>query len=1097
MEFQKRYKQLNQAQKQAVDTIDGPVMVIAGPGTGKTELLSVRVANILQQTDTLPENILLLTFTDSGAAAMRERLIGIIGKDAYKVAIHTFHSFGTEVINQNREYFYQGAMFQPADDLSRYEIMRGIFDELEYKNPLATTMNGEYVHLSDATQVISELKRSGLTSDELLTVIEENEAAVDDAERILVPIISGSVNAKMRDALAQAQSELAKIAKGGRTLFEVVPLARVIYDGLAYALAETETIHPTKPITAWKAKWFAKNSEGAFMFKSRAHHRKLRALAFVYYEYLSRMEQAGLYDYDDMILQVVHAMEVHDDLRYNLQEKFLYMMVDEFQDTNLAQMRILHNLTNNPANEDKPNILVVGDDDQAIYSFQGADISNILSFNHTYPTAQLIVLTDNYRSDEHIVQSARDVITLGSQRLENLMEEVNKQLTSHSDKPGRVEIVRAPTIANERSWMATAIAEDIKKGTKPADITVLTRRHSEIKSLLPYFSQAGVAVSYEAQDNVLELPPIVALIQLTKVIVELGNGQHDKANEALPQLLAHPAWGLTPMQLWTLSTKAYDSRLRWMDAMATQPELLPIHSWLIELSALAQHTSLEQMLDRMIGRPQANEGANEEDEGFSPFFHYYFSPEKQTSTPSAYLQYLEGLRIIRSRLCDHYGQTQPTLQSLLEFVQLYQRLGMTLSLTRTAAEGSPLAINVMTAHKSKGKEFDTVYIFNSVDSVWGEKVRSRSRLIGYPENLPLAPAGDTSDERLRLFYVAMTRAKHRLVMSYSESNDQDKATLVGHFLSGSSIEAADVATVTKTQQRITDAELAWYQPLIEPSSDLLTLLKPLLQTYKLSATHLNNFLDVSSGGPRQFLLDNLLHFPSTKSASASYGSAIHKALQQAHVHLSATGEKKPLEDVLRDFEVTLKQERLGLLDYDSYLQKGSEQLQAFLGQKYDTFSPTQKVELNFAGQEVILGDARLSGMLDLVDFDQEARTMIVTDYKTGKPAASWKATTEHDKVKLYKYRQQLLFYKLLVENSRDYGKFTVKQGCLQFVEPTQAGDITSLELEFDKDELERLNMLIGRVWERIISLDLPDTSSYDPSIKGILAFEDDLLNDRI
>jgi DNA helicase-2/ATP-dependent DNA helicase PcrA len=117
MSFHDRYTHLNAAQKRAVDTIEGPVMVVAGPGTGKTELLSVRVANILQKTDTLPENILCLTFTESGQAAMRERLVGIIGKDAYKVAIHTFHSFGSEVMAQNRDYFYRNALFQAADEL--------------------------------------------------------------------------------------------------------------------------------------------------------------------------------------------------------------------------------------------------------------------------------------------------------------------------------------------------------------------------------------------------------------------------------------------------------------------------------------------------------------------------------------------------------------------------------------------------------------------------------------------------------------------------------------------------------------------------------------------------------------------------------------------------------------------------------------------------------------------------------------------------------------------------------------------------------------------------------------------------------------------
>ena len=116
MSFSDRYRNLNARQKEAVDTIDGPVMVVAGPGTGKTELLSMRAANILKNTDTLPENILCLTFTESGANAMRERLSQIIGADAYKVAIHTFHSFGTEVINHNSEFFYGGASFKPLFD---------------------------------------------------------------------------------------------------------------------------------------------------------------------------------------------------------------------------------------------------------------------------------------------------------------------------------------------------------------------------------------------------------------------------------------------------------------------------------------------------------------------------------------------------------------------------------------------------------------------------------------------------------------------------------------------------------------------------------------------------------------------------------------------------------------------------------------------------------------------------------------------------------------------------------------------------------------------------------------------------------------------
>jgi DNA helicase-2/ATP-dependent DNA helicase PcrA len=185
MDYSHRYNALNKAQRQAVDTIEGPVMVIAGPGTGKTELLSVRTANILQKTDTLPENILCLTFTDSGAQAMRERLVGIIGKDAYKVAIHTFHSFGSEIINHYSDFFYSGAQFRPADELTRHQIISGIFDELGHSNVLHTKMNGSYTFLNDSLLVISELKRSGLTSDELLEIIDGNDIVIEKTEQLL------------------------------------------------------------------------------------------------------------------------------------------------------------------------------------------------------------------------------------------------------------------------------------------------------------------------------------------------------------------------------------------------------------------------------------------------------------------------------------------------------------------------------------------------------------------------------------------------------------------------------------------------------------------------------------------------------------------------------------------------------------------------------------------------------------------------------------------------------------------------------------------------------------------------------------------------
>lgn len=1092
MQMTDRYRQLNARQKQAVDTIDGPVMVVAGPGTGKTELISVRIANILQKTDTLPENILCLTFTDSGAAAMRERLISIIGKDAYKVAIHTFHSFGSEIINQHREYFYNGASFQPADDLTRYEMLRGIFSELDYKNPLASTMNGEYTHQSDAARVISELKRSGLTSDELRAVLDANEQTLDTVERIIVPLFSGTVSKGLADSLTQAITPLKELADTAETLYEVPPLIRTIYDSLVATIDACATVHPTKPLTAWKKQWLTKNSEGSLQFKSRQHITKLRALAFIYYEYLRRMEQAGLFDYDDMILQVVHAMEVHDDLRFNLQEKYLYMMVDEFQDTNLAQMRIIHNLTDNPANEGSPNIMVVGDDDQAIYSFQGADISNILRFRELYPNTQLVTLTDNYRSKDGILVDARQLITQGSERLETIIPEIDKTLTAHNDGQAIVQLREASSCLQERYWLVEEVQSQLERGIPGNEIAILTRRHAELMTLLPYFQKAGITVSYERQDNALDEPPILALETLARCVIALADGDHDGANALMPELLAHPAWGIEPIELWRLSSDAYSARKHWMEIMQTTPRFIPIHQWLVTLAAQSHTHSLETMLDLLLGRIDREEGKTEEIEVISPLFDYYFSEQTLQKRPDAYLDCLTALRTVRSHLREYAAKETLTLASFVAFVGLHRRLGTTIPLKRTVREGDTSAVQLMTAHKSKGLEFEVVYIMNAVDSIWGEKARSPSRTIGYPENLPLAPSGDTADERLRLFYVAMTRAKQSLTISYSTEDDRGKQMLVASFLSGT--ESTPITTTVDTAERIAAAELAWHTKLQTPTQELTALLAPQLATYKLSVTHLNNFLDVTRGGPRAFLLDNLLHFPTAKSPMASYGSAIHATLQQAHVHLAATGERKPLEDVLHDFEVALSKERLSPVDMYTYLQKGSEQLRIFLDHAYDSFSPTQKAELNFSYQDVHIGDAHVTGMLDVADLNASDKTMVVTDYKTGKSIKDGAAKTEYDKIKLHKYTQQLQFYKLMVEHSRDFGSYTVEKGVLSFVEPTPSGEIHSTEIHYDAADLDRFKQLIERVWHHIITLNLPDTGHYEQNYKGILAFEQDLLD---
>jgi len=1082
--FDDRYKNLNEEQRQAVDLVDGPLLVVAGPGTGKTELLSMRVANILKKTDTLPENILCLTFTESGATAMRSRLSDIIGPQAYKVAIQTFHSFGTETINQNREYFYRGAEFQPADDIASYDILTNIFDELDYSSPLASKNNGEYVHLSDTLKAIGELKQAGLSSDELIAILDANDRTLDAIEQDLTDIFANRPSVSMLSMLVPIAEKAAALPVA-ELPSAITPLANELALSMARAFDEAVEINKTTPITAWRDEWLEKDTTSHFVFKDRKRHAKLRALAQVYFSYISRMEQASLYDYNDMILNVVHSMELHADLKANLQEKYQYILVDEFQDTNLAQLRILFNLTDNPLG-DEPNVMAVGDDDQAIYSFQGADVNNINRFREQYPSHRSIVLTHNYRSSEPILKASREVITQADGRLETIMD-INKTLTPHADAShAKVSRTKLPTRIDENDWVASTIAAEIKSGVKPDGIAVLARNHTELIALVPYLHHYGIAIDYERRDNILDKENILALELLAETAVAIFGGDHDLADSKLPELLSHPMFAIPPETIWRLSLQAHRSGLTWLETMLNTPDLRPLADWLITRAQAVPHETLEVFVDVLIGAPSKTEGY------ISPYHQHYFSTNILNDSPEDYLSTLEALRTLRTKLREYRPNDTLHIADMLEFIRMHRELGARIMTIRSGVSNSD-AVHLMTSHKSKGLEFDTVFIINSMDGRWGERVRSRSSLINYPENLRIRPNSNSYNERLRLYFVAMTRAKRQLFISYSATDTSGKDVLPAGFLSGTAINEQVVIPEHSVETLTTLNNIDWQDYITnQPTTTMKALLEPTLENYKLSATHLNNFIDLTHGGPSMFLMNNLLRFPAAKSASASYGTAIHATLQRAHNHLVATGEKRPVEDILGDFIHELERQHLNEADLEFYSKKGSESLAVFLAAKYNTFARNQRTELSFANQGVFIGEARLTGSLDLVDFEES--TIVVTDYKTGRPSNSWKGTTDYDKIRLHKYRQQLMFYQLLCENSRNYSSYSFEGGVLQFVEPDNRGEIHALEESFTHEDLERFSKLIKAVWHCIINLDFPDVNEYDASYKGMLAFEDALID---
>jgi DNA helicase-2/ATP-dependent DNA helicase PcrA len=1105
MDFTEAYKNLNKNQRQAVDTIEGPVLVVAGPGTGKTQLLSMRAANIVRTTDTLPNNILCLTFTESAAAAMRKRLISLMGAEGNSVAIHTFHSFGADVINRHREHFYNGAQFSPADELTSFELLEAIFKELPHDSLLGKTMNGEYTSLRDAQNAISHLKRAGLLPEELVEIITHNEVFCDAIEPKLTMVFADRFAKKDFPRFAQVLEAMAAFIPDALKVDGYKPIATLCEHEFARALEQAEETGKTTSLTAWRNRWMEKNGRGDFVFKDRKRAKKLRALAGIYEKYRKALEEQELFDFDDMVSMVAHTLETVDDLRFNLQEQFLYIMVDEFQDTNGAQLRLLSALTDNPVNEGRPNVLAVGDDDQAIYSFQGAELSNILDFASRYHDTSVVTLTDNYRSTAPILQRSRDVILLGAERLETTLENISKELTAHHQAETTTELHEFASRESEYNWIATHIRSKLDAGTPPEEIAVLARNHKYLVELVPYLHEAGIAINYERRSNVLDSAHIRELITLTHVVVHLADQRFDLAESHLPELLSYEFWGLKTSEVWNLSLSAYKQRRMWLELMLEgEGKLRQIAEFIILAAHLSQREPLDTMLDVLVGsfeRQVPDEDSAEAvaaspdgppEDFISPYRAFYFNQDRLQNNPTEYLTLLSNLRAIRRALQSWVTEGTPTLQTFMDFIELHDRTNTPVLDTGQTLEAEQ-GVTLMTAHKAKGLEFETVIILSAQDEIWGRKARHPHSSISFPHNLPIEPAGTSYDDALRLFYVAMTRAKQHLHLTAHAADTSGKETLHAEFLTNN--ELAIIAHPEETGKTIQQLMPGWEQRHIHlPKVSQSILLKPTLETYALSATHVNNFIDVTRGGPQAFLLQNLLRFPQAMTASQVFGKSVHAVLQRAHTHLAATGERRPLEDILHDFELQLQQGRLGERELTYLLEKGSDVLQTFLGARYHEFNERQKAERNFAGQHAAIGEVRLTGAIDLMEIDEQAKTILVVDYKTGKGISSWQGKTDYEKIKLHKYKQQLMFYKLLVEHARDYRGYKVEQGILDFVEADADKTLHRLRTPFDAEELLRFSNLLRAIWRRIQTLDLPDTSEYEPTYRGILKFENDLLS---
>jgi len=363
--FEKALSQLNEAQRQAVEKTDGAVLVIAGPGTGKTQLLAARIGFILENTDAKASNILALTFTDAGAVAMRKRLLTFIGPEAYNVAIYTFHAFCTKVIQEHIEYFGGYYDLQAVSELEQVEIIQTIIDEFPDDHYLKRFTGNRYYERRPLMALFSTVKQEGWDVEELTTFCKEQIKWVNDPTNVDFQYKRKSGSNQKGD------QNIAKVKKAEKPL------------------------------------------------------KKLIAGIQEFSNYKRLMAARERFDYNDMILWVIERFQEKPELLLEYQERYQYILVDEYQDTNGSQNQLLNLLA---SYWEDPNLFVVGDDDQSIYRFQGANMNNIKEFVDKY-NPDVVMLENNYRSSQVILDSATQLIRNNEKRLVHEFEgQVTKNL---------------------------------------------------------------------------------------------------------------------------------------------------------------------------------------------------------------------------------------------------------------------------------------------------------------------------------------------------------------------------------------------------------------------------------------------------------------------------------------------------------------------------------------------------------------------------------------------------------------------------------------------------------------------------------------------
>ena len=1007
--FHEEYEKLNPKQRLAVDTIEGPVMVIAGPGTGKTQILACRIGKILLDTDISPENILCLTYTDAGVVAMRKRLLQFIGPEAYKVNIYTFHAFCNDIIQENLHLFEKTSL-DAISELEKIELLKKLIDGFKKDNPLKRYRGDVYFEVKNLDKLFSTMKQEGWTPDYINTCIDSYLADLP-----------------LRD--------------------------EYIYK---------------KKYKDFKAGDLKKDK----FEEEKERMEKLRAAVNEFNNFQQLMRTRNRYDFDDMINWVLRVFTEQPQVLARYQEKFQYILVDEYQDTSGTQNQLVKLLI---SYWETPNVFVVGDDDQSIYRFQGANVENMKTFADDY-TRDLVtvVLTNNYRSTQPILDLSMSLINRNEERLVKKIPGLSKDLLASN--AALVTVKHKPVIHEYESIREemTGIARDVqalvRKGVPAGEIGIIYKENKYGEELARFFKLMNIPVFSKRHVNMLQIP----LARKIMLILEWLSSEHHipySGDELLFELL-HADWlGIAPIDIAKITMEAAEIRY---DASKDAPAASQgsLRQLLVDKAKMPS----KDLFTQVLPEPLKKAGLLIEDlvsaasnMTLQHLFEYIIRKAgvlayiMQHAEKHWYLQVLTGLFDFIKE--ESQRNTALDLKGLVNLINLMDKEGISLPLVQVS--GNDKGVNLLTAHGSKGLEFEYVFFAGCNAGFW-EKKRNPNQGFKLPDTIfSTQPAANNEEELRRLFYVAITRAEQYLYVSYSRFKNDGKEMEPSRFIA----ELMDEQDIP-IEKIVIDADtLAIFAALgfgEEKAPEIARIeeevIGRVLEKFVMNVTALNNYLKC----PLEFYFKNLIRIPSPKNEATEFGSAVHHALEKLFRKMQDSGKDKfPLKnEFINDFEWYMKRHRDSFTQeqYDRRLEYGQTVLDAYYDQSINNFNKIVTIERNIRG--VVIEGVPLKGKLDKLEFD--GKFVNVVDYKTGDPEKGIPKTKgPSEKVPLGgDYWRQAVFYKILVDH---YGQkdWKVISTEFDFIEPDKKKNYRREKLLITDPEIEIVTTQIKDTWARI------------------------------